>query len=112
MERSVEIDLSGVALAPGQGPPPVPLLRNDVDMDTNSGNAARSNSPGAWNRQLSWPEQALNGVAPKSMHEKRALSNFEEISPWSFQGSDGIGSSRPKARSRQVRSKDMQSGKK
>lgn len=96
-DRSVEIDLSGVALAPGQGPPPVPLLQNDVDMST-----TRNNSPGAWSRQVSWPDQALNGVAPKSMHEKRAMSNFEEISPWSFQGNDSVGLSRPKARSRQV----------
>lgn len=91
--RSVDIDLTGVALAPG--PPPVPLNRHDVDTETNT-------TPGL-DRQLSWQEEALNNSAgPKSnIQEKRAMSNFEEISPWSFQSNEGAASTRPK-RSRQV----------
>lgn len=87
--QSVEIDLSDVALAPG--PPPM-ALRNDLHNDDNQSIRWEE-------RQGSWPEEG-GGGAGSSMQDKRSLSQFEEISPWNFQGNEP--GSRPKARSRQV----------
>lgn len=84
--QSVEIDLSDVALAPG--PPPMPL-RNDKHNDDNQ-------STGWEERQGSWPDEPTGS----SSQDQRNLSQFEKISPWSFQGSEP--GTRPKARSRQV----------
>ena len=88
--QSVEIDLSDVALAPDEGPPPVPLTSKDGPES--------SGVP----RQDTWSEGLRSSSSAKCLSTKGSLSQFEEISPWHFQESDGSGSW-SKSRSRQVR---------
>jgi hypothetical protein len=91
-DQSVEIDISDVALAPGEGEPPVPL----------KGDGERKSTPDsrAWSQQDGWTESAINNAYLQSPLGSTNVSQFEEISPWSFQ--EGDRGSWSKARTRQV----------
>ncbi|UZJ52491.1 hypothetical protein CBS101457_001811 [Exobasidium rhododendri] len=86
--QSVEIDISDVALAPDEGPPPIPL--KGVNLE-----------PPVWSGRNSVAEVDQNRNGSKTLSAKGSISQFSEISPWQLQESEGTGAWPASARSRQ-----------
>lgn len=76
LKKGMELDLSGVALAPGLGFKPV-LKRSDTTPSLSNGH-----------KSLDWdPSDVLSGQQPegsisKKQYSARNASQVEEISPW------------------------------
>jgi len=93
--QSVEIDISDVALAPGEGPPPIPLRGGgDISKDAMV-------SPDVNRQDHRMSESTTNSAGNQGLSARGSNSQVEEISPWNFQDTDG-GGSWSTSRSRQV----------